>query len=165
MSRCPRRARPGAEGGGGISKAALAGLISIALIALLIAIGLLSGGSDNSEPAPAPNGNNPGQKPRQKQGHRGSGVTLRLVAEADVWVCLVNAKGNNLIAGEILAAGTRSGPYRSGSFTVSFGNGSVRMQVNGRQAPLESTPNPIGYRIVPGGRVQPLPESARPTCQ
>ena len=87
------------------------------------------------------------------------------MAEADVWVCLVNAKGNNLIAGEILAAGTRSGPYRSGSFTVSFGNGSVRMQVNGRQAPLESTPNPIGYRIVPGGRVQPLPESARPTCQ
>ena len=92
-------------------------------------------------------------------------MTLRLVAEADVWVCLVNAKGNNLIAGEILAAGTRSGPYRSGSFTVSFGNGSVRMQVNGRQAPLESTPNPIGYRIAPGGRVQPLPESARPTCQ
>jgi cytoskeleton protein RodZ len=158
---------PGAGGTGpGISRGVLAGLISIVLIAILIAIGLLSGGSEDSGQAPAPNkGNADGGKPHQKSPQSGSGVTLRLLAEADVWVCLVNAKGNNLIAGEILAAGTRSGPYRSGTFTVSFGNGSVRMQVNGRQARLEDTPNPVGYRIAAGGGIQPLAESVRPTCQ
>ena len=157
---------PGSGGGGGISRVALAGLISVALIAVLIVIGLLSGGSENSHPAPsAKKGNGHGGKSVHKQSKAPAGVTLRLVAEADVWVCLVNAKGNNLIAGEILGAGTRTRLYRSGRFTVSFGNGSVRMQVNGRQAPLEATPNPIGYQIAPGGGVQPLPGSARPTCQ
>ena len=92
-------------------------------------------------------------------------MTLRLAAEADVWVCLVNAKGNNLIAGEILAAGTRTRPYRSGSFTVSFGNGSASMQVNGKQASLPDTPNPIGYEIAPGGEPRTLPEGQRPTCE
>jgi hypothetical protein len=160
--------RPSGAGRAGprISRGALAGLISITLIAILVAIGLLSGSSDDNGQAPAPKkGNSPDGKPGKEQTQSGAGVTLRLLAEADVWVCLVNAKGNNVIAGETLLAGSQEGPFRSGSFTVSFGNGSARMEVNGRQASLEDTPNPIGYEIAAGGRLRPLPESQRPTCE
>ncbi len=156
------------QGGGGarISKGALAALVSVALIVILIAIGLLSGGSDNSGPAPAgKKGGEPGRRSVHQQAQEPSGVTLRLAAEADVWVCLLNAGGNKLIAGETLAAGTRTRSYRSDSFTVSFGNGSVTMQVNGKQVPLADTPNPIGYGVSGNGRVRPLQESQRPTCE
>ena len=157
---------PASGGGGGVSRVALAGLISLALIAILIVIGLLSGGSEDTGQAPsAKKGRSDGHKAVHKRAQRVSAVTLRLAAEADVWVCLVNAKGNNLIAGETLAAGTQTRPYRSDSFTVSFGNGSARMQVNGKQVPLSETPNPIGYAIASGGRVRPLADSVRPTCQ
>jgi cytoskeleton protein RodZ len=154
------------RGGGGISRGALAGLISIALIAILVAIGLLSDSSDDTSPAPAgKKGKSPGRKQGPGHGHRGSGVSLRLATEAEVWVCLLNAEGNKLIAGQVLPASSEGGPFHSARFTVAFGNGSVRMKVNGKPAPLADTPNPIGYAIVPGGRVHPLPESQRPTCE
>ncbi len=166
----PQRPARGGEGAG-LPRGAIAALISVALLAALIAIALLGGGNgspDGTSPAPAP-------APKQKSGGTGKpanranpparGISLRLAAQADVWVCLLGADGAKLVDGRVIGAGAEVGPFRSGSFTVAFGNGSIAMQIDGKQVPLEDTPNPVGYEVAPDGAVRPLPEARRPTCQ
>ena len=129
MTRCRRRARRGPAGRDRrISRGALAGLISIALIAILIVDRAAQRrlGATAGRPRLRGTATLPADAGRQKQPQSGSGVTLRLLAEADVWVCLVDAKGNNLIDGGDPRRRHPEGPFRSGSFTVAFGNGAVR---------------------------------------
>jgi cytoskeleton protein RodZ len=92
------------------------------------------------------------------------GVTVRLTASAEVWACLLNAKGKPLVNGLILEAGTEEGPFHSGSFTVSFGNGEVKMLIDGREAEIPATSSPVGYAIDAAGKLTELEEAERPTC-
>jgi helix-turn-helix protein len=92
------------------------------------------------------------------------GISLRLTATAEVWVCLLDAGDQPLIAGQILEAGAEEGPFRSGSFTVSLGNGEVSMLIDGNKAEIPATPSPIGYSIDPLGGLTELGEAERPTC-
>ena len=158
---------PGGGGGGGpaISRGVIGALISIALIGVLVAIGLLGG---DDAPAPPAKENSPGpakdnaEKSRpQAQPQR---LELRLTALGEVWVCLLDGSGEVLVPGTILAPGAEEGPFRSGRFTVSFGNGAVEMTLNGNRIQVEDTANPVGYTISRGGKVAPLAESDRPTC-
>jgi len=91
-------------------------------------------------------------------------VSVSLAAGAEVWVCVLDGKGRHLVNGQILEAGTEAGPFHSGSFTVSFGNGEVSMTVDGQQAEIPATSSPIGYAIDSSGRLTQLSESERPTC-
>jgi hypothetical protein len=77
---------------------------------------------------------------------------------------LLNADEEPLIEGEILTAGAEEGPFRSPSFTMSFGNGEIELLLDGEPVPVEETPSPVGYRIQAGGDLEPLAEEARPTC-
>lgn len=161
----PRRDRPRLGAG------ALAVLISAALIAILIVLGLTGGSDDGGETGPKISGAAKRQaaiqkhKRQQKQAKAqlGGPVSVNLTATADVWVCLVNKGGSPVIDGQILTAGAQEGPFRSRSFSVRFGNGSVDMQVNGKEAQIAETSSPVGYKIAPGG-VRPLPDSEQPTC-
>jgi hypothetical protein len=92
------------------------------------------------------------------------GVTVELTASAEVWACVLNAKGRALVDGLILEAGAVEGPFHSGSFTVSFGNGEVKMLIDGREAEIPATSSPIGYAIDSAGRLTKLEEAERPTC-
>jgi cytoskeleton protein RodZ len=92
------------------------------------------------------------------------GVSLRLSAAAEVWVCLLSADGEALVDGEVLEAGAEEGPFRSGSFTVSFGNGEVSMLIDGVEAEIPATASPIGYSIDAEGNLTELGETERPTC-
>jgi hypothetical protein len=96
------------------------------------------------------------------QAHKGAELTLTTTAE--VWVCLLNAKGNALIKGQILPAGEREGPFRSGGFTVALGNGAVEMEVDGKPAKTPPSSDPVGYKIGRRGGLTPLAEGERPTC-
>lgn len=91
-------------------------------------------------------------------------VSVLLAADAEVWVCLLDAAGQPLVNGQILEAGASEGPFHSGSFTVSFGNGEVSMKIDGQEASIPATASPIGYSIDSNGQLQQLPESERPTC-
>ena len=91
-------------------------------------------------------------------------ATLRLAASAEVWVCVLNAKGQPLVDGQILETGAVEGPFRSGSFTVSFGNGEVSMLIDGREAEIPTTSSPVGYSIDSSGGLTELTETERPTC-
>ena len=93
-----------------------------------------------------------------------AGVTVELTASAEVWACLLNAKGKPLVDGLILEAGAEEGPFHSGSFTVSFGNGEVKMLIDGREAEIPATSSPVGYAIDSAGKLTKLEEAERPTC-
>ena len=92
------------------------------------------------------------------------GTALELTAKAELWVCLLDAKGRPLVDGIVLPEGAEEGPFRSGSFTVSFGNGEVEMRIDGRETEIPESGSPLGYAIGRGGELSPLSESERPTC-
>jgi len=93
-----------------------------------------------------------------------TGVTVRFAVSAEVWACLLDAKGRALVNGLILEVGAEEGPFHSGSFTVSFGNGEVKMFIDGREAEIPATSSPVGYAIDPAGKLTRLSEAERPTC-
>lgn len=92
------------------------------------------------------------------------GISVRLAASAEVWVCLLDGRGRPLVDGQVLDGGAEAGPFRSGSFTVSFGNGEVTMLIDGEEAAIPPTASPIGYSIDASGQLSELSETERPTC-
>jgi hypothetical protein len=143
-------------------------IVAIGLVAILIVVGVTGGGGSsetprNDRPGPAGGQQAGGGQPSEASKPQ-RGMSLELTATAEVWVCLLDSAGKPLVDGKILASGTEAGPYRSGSFTVSFGNGEVSMTVNGQQASIPATSSPIGYTIGAGGELRELPEGERPTC-
>ncbi len=146
---------------GWLAAATGAVLIAAAVIALLP-------GSDDGGVAGRPQQREHGQRVDGKPGTQTqpapSGVSLQLTASAEVWVCLLSAGGKPLVDGQILEAGAQAGPFRSGSFTVSFGNGEVSMMVDGSEAEIPATSSPVGYSIDPAGTLTELSEGERPTC-
>jgi helix-turn-helix protein len=151
---------------GGPRSFALAGLVVIAVIAVaVIAIVAIPGGGGTS--GPSHRGNGVVRKAKSETKPRTSvkaGVTVELAARAEVWTCLLNAKGRALVNGSILVAGAKEGPFHSGSFTVSFGNGEVSMLIDGREADIPATSSPVGYAIDSAGKLTKLDEAERPTC-
>lgn len=162
----------GKEGGApaGPRSVALAGLVVVAVIAVAVfAIVAIPGGGGEGGESPSGNPHSEaatgGKRKRETAAAPvKTGVTVRLSANAEVWACLLNAKGKALVNGLILEAGAEEGPFHSGSFTVSFGNGEVKMLIDGREAQIPATSSPIGYAIDSTGRLSKLGEAERPTC-
>jgi cytoskeleton protein RodZ len=148
-------------GAGGVTA-----LVAAALVAILIVIGVTVG--DDDEPAPQAGarsgkaGKRQGKQQRPPAQARDK-VAVRLTAIADVWVCMVNQQGVPVVNGLILAPGAQQGPFRSRKFDVTFGNGGIAMEVNGREVPVADTASPIGYELMPG-KVRELGIAERPTC-
>lgn len=88
-------------------------------------------------------------------------VSLRLTASDPVFVCLVDATGKQVLDGVQLEAGQRTRSYRSQRFRANFGNGSVRMSVNGKSYRAADIGRPIGYEFRPGKKPRRLSESVR----
>lgn len=161
----PQRARPAHRGR---RRRILVALATLALGAILVAAGLSSLNSGSSGPSPAkkqPPGTGGGAAAdASEQPPPARGASLSLTATAEVWVCLLDKRGQALIDGQILGPGSEAGPYRSGGFTVALGNGAVTMSVEGREAPIPPTPNPIGFAIDRDGSLRQLTEAERPDC-
>jgi len=161
-----RESRISAWGRRGVPAPALLAALAVAGVAAL-AIVLLPGGSGEGGGSPAggrSSAGSPASKPPETKPGAPSGVSVRLSASAEVWVCVLDATGRRLVNGQILEEGAEAGPFHSGSFTVSFGNGEVSMLVDGREAEIPPTASPIGYSIDAGGELVQLSESERPTC-
>jgi hypothetical protein len=145
-------------------------LIVAAVVATgaLVIVLLPGGGGDSGKgAAQQPQGAKKGQpaQGRDEKGQSASrGISMRLAASAEVWVCILDANGQHLVDGQILEAGAAEGPFRSGSFTVSFGNGEVSMLIDGKEAEIPATSSPIGYTIDSSGQLTELSETERPTC-
>lgn len=102
---------------------------------------------------------------RQPSATHPESVAIGLLADAEVWVCVLNANGSPLVNGQILQAGEEAGSFRSDSFTVSFGNGEVTMTVDGKRTEIPPTASPVGYAIDSSGQLNELSEAERPTCE
>jgi hypothetical protein len=141
--------------------------VVLLLVGLVVAIGLAGGGGDSNGPSSQAK-----RAQKQKQGgHRNGpsvaakpGVALRLAATAEVWVCVLDSHEEPVVDGQILEAGSEAGPFRDDGFTMAFGNGAVRVSVDGKRAKTESSNSPVGYEVDSGGELKPLEEGERPTC-
>ena len=146
----------------------LAGLLAV--VAGLVVLGLT--GKDKPDvvtrtPAPATataatptsSGTAPVARPKRKARRV---ATLKILPTADVEVCLKSRSGT-LIDDVVLRKGDVARTFRSTRFTLSLGNTSVRLRVNGKTQGVPPSAEPVGYVITPKGR-RPLPASRRPTC-
>lgn len=138
----------------------------VLLAALLIGIGLTGGEEDEprSEPA-SKQAERPGGEGRRQAGGAADRVTLELAAVGEVWVCLLDASGEELVDGQIMLPGEEQGPFRAKGFSAAFGNGEVRMVIDGRPAELPPSSSPVGYEIGASGEPRPLEEGERPDCE
>jgi hypothetical protein len=145
-------------------------ILAIAAVALIagLAIVALPDGGGGIEVAGRPSQDTGGAGEHAKRvpatEPHASGMSLRLTAQAEVWICLLAASGKHLINGQVLEAGVEEGPFNSGSFTVSFGNGEVSMLIDDKEAEIPATSSPIGYSIDSSGTLTQLSEAERPTC-
>jgi cytoskeleton protein RodZ len=137
---------------------------AVILVAVVAIVAIPGGGESGSRGVSQ--GKSAGEHPRQQKPPQAArhGVSVRLAASAEVWVCVLDAKGKPLVDGQILETGAEEGPFRSGSFTVSFGNGEVSMLIDGREAEIPTTSSPIGYSIDSSGSLTELDEAERPSC-
>ena len=145
-----------------------AGLTAAAFIAVaVIAIVAIPSGGGGGGKSPASPDSHSASRPEVQSkvvAKPRPGVSVRLTASAEVWVCVLNGGGKELVDGLILEAGGEEGPFHSGSFTVSFGNGEVTMLIDGREAEIPETSSPIGYAIDSSGNLTELDEAERPSC-
>jgi hypothetical protein len=145
---------------------AVGGVILVAAVAILVIPGGEGGNGANRSPAArhvsrqaGARGERPASAERPVEG-----VSMRLTAKAEVWVCVLGARGGHLVDGRILEAGSAAGPFHSDSFTIAFGNGDVTMTIDGKRAEIPATSSPIGYSIDSTGALTELSEAERPTC-
>jgi cytoskeletal protein RodZ len=89
-------------------------------------------------------------------------VSLKILPEAEVNVCLIDASGTPLIRSQNLTQPTDA--YRSRSMKVTFGNGLVSMKINGKSFPVPDTDAAIGYELRPGKDPKELAAADQPTC-
>ena len=91
-------------------------------------------------------------------------VALSLRLSAAVYVCLINDdNGDKLIPGQELQPGTSTPTFHSKHFTVTLGNSSVTMFVDGTPRTVPPSSEAIGYSITKAGR-QRLKSGELPTC-
>jgi cytoskeleton protein RodZ len=142
--------------------------VCLALVALVIGIALAGGGGGGSSTTTAAEESQ--RRAEQQQSGQGApvpkpGVTMRLVATAEVWTCLLGADRKPLVDGEILAAGSAAGPFHGEGFELALGNGSAEVFVDDTRAEIAESSSPVGYRIDPEGKLIALEEGERPDCE
>jgi cytoskeleton protein RodZ len=153
---------------------ALVGVVGVVIV--LLVIGLLS---ESGSPSSTTTGTTTAQAHDKHTGaHHGrgaghavhpTGATTRVVAlslrpSAAIYVCLIdNDNGRKLIPGQELQPGTSTETFHAKHFTITLGNSSVTMFVDGIPRTVPPSSEAIGYSITKAGR-QRLKAGQLPTC-
>jgi hypothetical protein len=149
---------------------------AVGVVIVLLIVGLLSrggGGSPKTTGASARGGptqhNGKHEKtPPRHSSHSASVVSTRVALSlrpsALVYVCLIdNDNGRKLIPGLELKPGTSTPTYHAKRFTITLGNSSVTMFVDGARRIVTPSAAAIGYSVTKAGR-QRLKAGQLPTC-
>jgi cytoskeleton protein RodZ len=153
---------------------ALVGIVSMVIV--LLVIGLLSEGGSSPSSTTAGTTTPPTHDKHGRTHGRGTGhaahptttasrvVALSLRPSAAVYVCLINDDdGAKLIPGLELQPGTSTPTFHSKHFTITLGNSSVTMFVDGTPRTVPPSSEAIGYSVTKAGR-QRLKAGELPTC-
>jgi cytoskeleton protein RodZ len=152
----------------GSSVAVLVGLIAAAVLGVVAVISLTGGSGDGGHgsgraASPKHGGASPATTSATEPPAAQPRSSLQLRSTGTVWVCLIGDRGRALVDGETLTADEVRGPFEARAFKVSFGNGSVQMEVDGKPVGVPQVAEPLGYQITSQG-VGELNPSSRPTC-
>jgi cytoskeleton protein RodZ len=144
------------------------GVVLIAVIAVLFAVGKFSGGSNPAATTRSVSTAPPKRTHRHHRAHsatpaRPRTVRLQLVATGQVYVCLVNGTGQKLIPGLIYATGQTIPVKTASKLLLTLGNNAVQMKVNGRKVAIPASSGSIGYELLPGS-TRVLATAAQPRC-
>jgi helix-turn-helix protein len=176
----PQRSRSRAPSGGrspsGPSRAYIALVGVVVLVIALLIVGLLSGGGPSksgartSSSASSASSTHKGARshhrtpPTSGTGALPAFVTLSLQPSARVYVCLIGDNGRKLIPGVELQPGATTPTYRARRFSITLGNASVKMFVDGTARAVPASSQAIGYTITKAFGRRPLHASQLPTC-
>jgi cytoskeleton protein RodZ len=173
------RARSGPGGrspSGGPSRGYMAIVGVVLVVIVLLIVGLVTnGGGSSSKSTSSRNASHPAKHKRTKRAGSNAGTTtparsqasvvaLSLRPTATVYVCLIGDNGRRVIPGEELHAGTRTQTYHAHHFTITLGNSSVTMYVNGHARVVAPSSQAIGYSINRAGERKRLAQGSLPTC-
>jgi transcriptional regulator with XRE-family HTH domain len=134
-------------------------LILAAVVAALVAVGLITGDDDEGTPEPtvAQTERQQGRRERE-QPAAPRRVRLRVTPITPTYVCVDRGAGTPVTFEDILSAPRT---FRGRMLRVNLGKTDVRLRVNGRRVPLETGPNPVGFVFRPRS-TRPLPPAERP---
>ena len=92
-------------------------------------------------------------------------VAVSLKPSAPVYVCLIGDNGRKVIPGLILKPGAPSPVYHARRFTITLGNSSVRLLVDGTPRAVPPSSRAIGYSITRASGRRTLRAAQQPTCR
>jgi cytoskeleton protein RodZ len=150
-SRRPRAPRPPR-----LSRGWVVGLSVAGLIVLLIVLGSIGGGDDETPVATRPT-TTAKKSPKPRPRPAPTVARLTLVPTGEVYVCLRNSN-DKLIVNETLSPDTGSKSFRGKRFRLTVGNASLTMRVNGKALAVQPSATATTFEITPRGRRQ-VPET------
>jgi hypothetical protein len=159
------------RGGPSIGRDVLVAALVVGLVGLLILLGRGGGDSSGTQagntvattPKPDPAGTTTHAGTPAKATTKPQTVRLQLVPHGPVWVCVRDADKNKTLMVGSLTATSQTHSFRSKRFTMTLGNGSVDLRVDGKTFDVPAASDAIGYALTPKGRTK-LSAATRPSC-
>jgi cytoskeleton protein RodZ len=151
--RRPRRSAPGPPGPG-----VLILLVVVAVVGFLLILGL-TGNDDSNQSAQtntAPKKKPKPTKPKPKPAP--TSVTLKVQTSFPTYACVDTGAGTTIVYQGTLD-GART--FKGKRLRVNLGKTSVKLTANGKDVPVEPTPNPAGFEFTVKGHKD-LPVGQRP---
>jgi len=134
-------------------------LVLAAVVAALVAVGLLTGGDEGPEVAtPTPTETTRAQPRQKRRPPPPRRVVLRIAPITPTYVCIDRGTGTPIVFEGILDAPQT---FRGKLLRVNLGKTDVELRVNRRRVPIASGPEPVGFEFRPRSRT-PLPSGERP---
>ncbi len=142
----------------------LIGLAALTVVGVLLVIGLVSGddnggGNSSDKASTTTTKTKPKKKQKPKTTTAPKTVTLRIVPANQVYVCIDSGPGTEITFNGILdAPRTFHGGQR---LRVNLGKTDLQLTVNGKNVPIEPSPEPVGFAFTPSS-TKSLPLGQRP---
>ncbi len=158
----PNLARDRRRRGPRLGPGSLLVLVVIAVVGALVAIGLLADsdgeGDGDAATETAPRTDTTARRDQPPERRRPTRVVLRITPLTPTYVCVDRGSGTPVVFENTIEAPRT---FRGKIVRVNLGKTDVRIQKNGRQVPVATGPDPVGFAFTVRGR-RSLPLGDRP---